>query len=109
MSYGGLPVTLCWQELEFSFRAVGYLFSLGNMLTSSVKNLYCISHSDFHIFVNHQVFRKDLISAMKIPDSQHVNTDDYYHFADTWKQEWEKGVQVPANPDAIPQPSLRYQ
>ncbi|XP_063809142.1 protein Jade-3-like isoform X2 [Pseudophryne corroboree] len=54
-----------------------------------------------------EVFRKDLISAMKIPDSQHVNMDEYYRFADTWKQEWEKGVQVPANPESIPQPSLR--
>nr|DBA33167.1 TPA: hypothetical protein GDO54_000893 [Pyxicephalus adspersus] len=44
---------------------------------------------------------------MKIPDSQHVNLDEYYNFTDTWKQEWEKGVQVPANPDTIPQPSLR--
>lgn len=55
-----------------------------------------------------QVFRKDLISAMKIPDSHHINPDSYYLFADTWKEEWEKGVQVPANPDNIPQPSLRY-
>ncbi|XP_053311173.1 protein Jade-3 [Spea bombifrons] len=54
-----------------------------------------------------EVFRKDLISAMKIPDSQHVNVEEYYLFTDTWKQEWEKGVQVPANPDTIPQPSLR--
>ncbi|XP_041438882.1 jade family PHD finger 3 S homeolog isoform X2 [Xenopus laevis] len=54
-----------------------------------------------------EVFRKDLISAMKIPDSQHVSPEEYYQFADTWKQEWEKGVQVPANPDNIPQPSLR--
>lgn len=55
-----------------------------------------------------QVFRKDLISAMKLPDSHHVNPDEYYVFADTWKQEWEKGVQVPASPETIPQPSLRY-
>ncbi|XP_008270747.1 protein Jade-3 isoform X1 [Oryctolagus cuniculus] len=54
-----------------------------------------------------EVFRKDLISAMKIPDSHHVNPDSYYLFADTWKEEWEKGVQVPANPDNVPQPSLR--
>ncbi|KAM8975580.1 protein Jade-3 isoform 2-T2 [Pelodytes ibericus] len=54
-----------------------------------------------------EVFRKDLISAMKIPDSQHVNLEEYYLFTDTWKQEWEKGVQVPANPDTIPQASLR--
>ncbi|XP_069492719.1 protein Jade-3 isoform X2 [Ambystoma mexicanum] len=54
-----------------------------------------------------EVFRKDLISAMKIPDSHHVNPDEYYLFADSWKQEWEKGVQVPASPETIPQASLR--
>ncbi|XP_076775011.1 protein Jade-3 isoform X2 [Arvicanthis niloticus] len=54
-----------------------------------------------------EVFRKDLISAMKIPDSHHVNPDSYYLFTDTWKEEWEKGVQVPANPDSVPTPSLR--
>lgn len=54
------------------------------------------------------MFRKDLISAMKLPDSHHVSPDDYYLLADTWKQEWEKGVQVLASPDTIPQPSVRY-
>lgn len=54
-----------------------------------------------------EVFRKDLISAMKIPDSHHVNLEEYYLFADSWKQEWEKGVQVPASPETIPQASLR--
>uniref|UniRef100_H0WH71 Jade family PHD finger 3 n=1 Tax=Otolemur garnettii TaxID=30611 RepID=H0WH71_OTOGA len=55
-----------------------------------------------------QVFRKDLISAMKIPDSHHINPDSYYLFTDTWKEEWEKGVQVPASPDTLPQPSIRF-
>ncbi|KAM6921062.1 protein Jade-3 [Xenentodon cancila] len=54
-----------------------------------------------------EVFRKDLISAMKLPDSHHVSPEDYYLLADTWKQEWEKGVQVPASPDSIPEPSVR--
>uniref|UniRef100_A0A3P8TKH8 Jade family PHD finger 3 n=2 Tax=Amphiprion percula TaxID=161767 RepID=A0A3P8TKH8_AMPPE len=54
-----------------------------------------------------EVFRKDLISAMKLPDSHHVSLEDYYLLADTWKQEWEKGVQVPASPDTIPEPSVR--
>ncbi|XP_008279491.1 protein Jade-3 [Stegastes partitus] len=54
-----------------------------------------------------EVFRKDLISAMKLPDSHHVSPEDYYLLADTWKQEWEKGVQVPASPDTIPEPSVR--
>lgn len=58
--------------------------------------------------MSYQVFRKDLISAMKIPDSHHINPDSYYLFTDTWKEEWEKGVQVPANPDTLPQPSVRY-
>ncbi|XP_006906962.1 protein Jade-3 [Pteropus alecto] len=54
-----------------------------------------------------EVFRKDLISAMKLSDSQHINPDSYYLFTDTWKEEWEKGVQVPASPDSVPQPSVR--
>lgn len=54
-----------------------------------------------------EVFRKDLISAMKLPDSHHVAPEEYYLLADTWKMEWEKGVQVLASPDSIPQPSLR--
>uniref|UniRef100_A0A674DYL0 Jade family PHD finger 3 n=1 Tax=Salmo trutta TaxID=8032 RepID=A0A674DYL0_SALTR len=54
-----------------------------------------------------KVFRKDLISAMKLPDSHHVSPEDYYLLGDTWRQEWEKGVQVPAFPETIPQPSIR--
>ncbi|XP_027883545.1 protein Jade-3 [Xiphophorus couchianus] len=54
-----------------------------------------------------EVFRKDLISAMKIPDSHHVSPEDYYLLTDAWKQEWEKGVQVLASPDTIPEPSVR--
>uniref|UniRef100_A0A8C7LKB4 Jade family PHD finger 3 n=1 Tax=Oncorhynchus mykiss TaxID=8022 RepID=A0A8C7LKB4_ONCMY len=54
-----------------------------------------------------EVFRKDLISAMKLPDSHHVSPEDYYLLGDTWRQEWEKGVQVPAFPETIPQPSIR--
>ncbi|XP_077440173.1 protein Jade-3 [Vanacampus margaritifer] len=54
-----------------------------------------------------EVFRKDLISAMKLPDSHHIPPEEYYLLADTWKQEWEKGVQVLASPDTIPQASVR--
>lgn len=54
-----------------------------------------------------KVFRKDLISAMKLPDSHHIPPEDYYLLADTWRQEWEKGVQVLASPDTIPEPSAR--
>uniref|UniRef100_A0A8C7VZ69 Jade family PHD finger 3 n=1 Tax=Oncorhynchus mykiss TaxID=8022 RepID=A0A8C7VZ69_ONCMY len=54
-----------------------------------------------------EVFRKDLISAMKLPDSHHVSPEDYYLLGDTWRQEWEKGVQVPAFPETIPHASIR--
>lgn len=57
--------------------------------------------------VSLKVFRKDLISAMKLPDSHHIPPEDYYLLADTWRQEWEKGVQVLASPDTIPEPSAR--
>ncbi|XP_036051486.1 E3 ubiquitin-protein ligase Jade-2 isoform X2 [Onychomys torridus] len=54
-----------------------------------------------------EVFRTDLITAMKIPDSYQLSPDDYYILADPWRQEWEKGVQVPAGAEAMPEPVVR--
>ena len=54
-----------------------------------------------------QLYRKDLISAMKLADSEALVATDYWLLADTWKQEWEKGVQVPVNPEALPTPAVR--
>ncbi|XP_064377195.1 E3 ubiquitin-protein ligase Jade-2 isoform X2 [Dromaius novaehollandiae] len=54
-----------------------------------------------------EVFRTDLITAMKIPDSFQLSPDEYYILADPWRQEWEKGVQVPASAEAIPEPVVR--
>lgn len=54
-----------------------------------------------------EVFRTDFITAMKLPDSAQLGPDDFYFLSDAWRQEWEKGVQVPANVDAIPEPVVR--
>lgn len=48
-----------------------------------------------------ELFRKDLISAMKLPDSEQLDRSEYWLINDTWKPEWEKGVQVPVNPDSF--------
>lgn len=44
---------------------------------------------------------------MKVPDSYQLNPEDYYVLNDAWRQEWEKGVQVPVSPQSIPQPVTR--
>lgn len=54
-----------------------------------------------------EVFRTDLITAMKVHDSHQLNPEDYYVLSDPWRQEWEKGVQVPVSPQSIPQPAAR--
>ncbi|CAN8012521.1 unnamed protein product [Ixodes pacificus] len=54
-----------------------------------------------------ELFRKDLISAMKLADSEPLEAETYWPILDTWKQEWERGVQVPVNPDHLPQPLVR--
>lgn len=54
-----------------------------------------------------ELFRKDLISAMKMADSEQLNDTDYITIVDHWKEEWEKGVQVPVNPEALPSASYR--
>ncbi|KAG9509015.1 putative ATP-dependent RNA helicase DDX47, partial [Fragariocoptes setiger] len=54
-----------------------------------------------------ELFRKDLISAMKMADSEQLAESDYILITDPWKEEWEKGVQVPVYPDALPSASFR--
>lgn len=53
-----------------------------------------------------ELFRKDLISAMKLPDSEPLAADEYWVITDQWKQEWERGVQVPVSPDSLPEPTV---
>ncbi|KAL3880908.1 hypothetical protein ACJMK2_033112 [Sinanodonta woodiana] len=48
-----------------------------------------------------ELFRKDLISAMKMADSEQLNEEDYILIADQWRQDWERGVQVPVNKEGI--------
>ena len=43
---------------------------------------------------------------MKLPDSEYLSPDEYLEIADQWKQEWERGVQVPVNPDTLPHPRI---
>jgi len=38
---------------------------------------------------------------MKLADSEALRRDDYLMISDHWRQEWEKGVQVPVNPVAL--------
>ncbi|XP_047543513.1 PHD finger protein rhinoceros [Vanessa atalanta] len=54
-----------------------------------------------------ELFRKDLISAMKLPDSEPLTPSEYWIINDAWKQDWERGVQVPVNPDSLPAPKVK--
>lgn len=56
-----------------------------------------------------ELFRKDLISAMKLPDSEPLASDEYWLITDQWKEEWERGVQVPVSPDSLPEPMVLAQ
>ncbi|CAG0920592.1 unnamed protein product [Notodromas monacha] len=54
-----------------------------------------------------ELYRKDLISAMKLPDNEPLAPDEYYFVQDSWKQEWERGVQWPVNPDYLPEAQVK--
>lgn len=49
-----------------------------------------------------ELVRKDLISAMKYPDHEVVKNDEYLLILDHWREDWEKGVQIPVNPESLP-------
>ena len=55
-----------------------------------------------------QLFRKDLISAMKLADSEALRRDEFLMISDHWRQDWEKGVQVPVNPVALKHSQVTY-
>lgn len=54
-----------------------------------------------------ELFRKDLISAMKMADTEQLDAEDYLLIADPWRQDWEKGVQVPVNEESTNEPSIK--
>jgi len=43
---------------------------------------------------------------MKLADSEPLTPEEYWLITDPWKQEWEKGVQVPVNPESLPEPEV---
>lgn len=81
-----------------------------NVCNISIRLKYiicCFISCAVSCYVLTQVFRTDLITAMKVHDSYQLNPEDFYVLADPWRQEWEKGVQVPVSPQSIPQPVAR--
>lgn len=53
-----------------------------------------------------ELFRADLISAMKLPDSHPLEPTSYVEIKEPWRTEWEIGVQVCVAPQNLPQVSV---
>lgn len=47
-----------------------------------------------YLRISVQLFRADLISAMKIPDSMPLESGSFLTIKEPWRTEWEVGVQV---------------
>jgi hypothetical protein len=54
-----------------------------------------------------KLFRSDLISAMKLPDSLQMDSSSYFTVKEAWRREWEVGVQVCVSPEQMPKPAAR--
>ena len=48
-----------------------------------------------------ELYRTDFITAMKLPDTESLDEDNYWIIKDPWRLDWEKGVQVPVKPDSL--------
>ena len=44
---------------------------------------------------------------MKMADSEQLAEGSYIVIADPWRQEWEKGVQVPVNQVQLMEPNIK--
>jgi hypothetical protein len=77
-----------------------------------------MSYDEFHhsfIFPGQQqpartseLFRADLISAMKLPDSHYLEPSSYVEIKEPWRTEWEMGVQVCVNPESLRKAESSY-
>lgn len=72
------------------------------IVTSYIQNI--VTRENFVL----QLFRKDLISAMKMADTEQLDAEDYLLIADPWRQDWEKGVQVPVNEESTNDPNIKW-
>lgn len=43
---------------------------------------------------------------MKYPDHEVLKKEDFMLILDHWSVEWEKGVQIPVNPESLPKPKI---
>lgn len=57
-------------------------------------NLCCRSMIWYFFICGLQLIRTDLITAMKIPDTEHLDPECYWLIVDPWKTDYDKGVQV---------------
>lgn len=44
---------------------------------------------------------------MKLADSEQLAPEEFLYITDSWKQDWEKGVQVPVNEEFIHEPNIK--
>lgn len=64
---------------------------------------HSLTHSHVTVLLfNMQLFRADLISAMKLPDSVPMETGSFLTIRDPWRTEWEIGVQVSLHFHCLP-------
>ena len=54
-----------------------------------------------------EVYSTKLISAMALSENMSLRPEDFLLVSDSWKQDWQRGVQVPAS-DSLLNPVYRY-
>lgn len=55
-----------------------------------------------------ELFRTDFITAMKVNENDtSLDKEDWWVVSDPWRQDWNKGVQIPVDPSSIPQAECR--
>lgn len=92
---GYLDVNLVkvWAKIQIKSWYCFFKISRYILIVSTFE--YLLLELSLHILLLwSQIFRTDLISAMKLPDHQNLSPENYMTIADPWRQEWERGVQV---------------
>lgn len=73
-----------------------YVITLLTLSIHMHTYIHVYAHTNTPLIHTWQLFRADLISAMKLPDSTPMESGSFLTIKEPWRTEWEIGVQVNA-------------
>jgi hypothetical protein len=82
--------------------------SMSATSSTTIQKRHQSQHHGGRAYKPAELYRTDFITAMKLPNTEILEENSYWIIRDTWRLDWEKGVQVPVKPDSLNIANFKY-